>query len=136
MLGGHSDMCPITQNQTPKASVFLRNQAMFLCTTSHIDSSSDEDEGQNAAAELEVDKAADYHAILAVLLETLKELIEEGKVIDIFFKGKLHKNCELVFFIPFVKLDGDEGDKLCCSYQRCGLHVQQLCRYCQCPVPK
>jgi hypothetical protein len=99
----------------------------------HIDSSSDEDEGQNAAAESDVDKAADYHAILSVLLETLKELIEEGMVIDLFFKGKLYKNCELVFFIPFVKCDGDEGDKLCCSYRSRGQHVQQLCRYCQCP---
>jgi hypothetical protein len=100
-----------------------------------IDSSSDEDEGQNAAAESEVDKAADFHAILAVLflLETLKELIEEGMVIDIFFNGNLYKNCELMFFIPFVKFDGDEGDKLCCSYQSRGHHVKQLCRYCQCP---
>jgi hypothetical protein len=100
----------------------------------HIDSSSDEDEGQNAAAESEVDKAADYHAILAVLLEMLKKLIEEGMVIDIFFKGKLYKNCELVFFVPFVKCDGDEGDKLCCSYRSRGQHVQQLCRYCQCII--
>jgi hypothetical protein len=99
----------------------------------HLDSSLDEDEGVNAAAELEVDKAADYHAIRAVLLETLKEVIEEGMVISIFFKGKVHKNCELVFFIPFVKCDGDEGDKLCCLYRSCGQHVQQLCRYCQCP---
>ena len=89
--------------------------------------------GGNAAAESEVDKAADYHAILSVLLESLFQLIEEGMVVDIFYKGKLYKDCELVFFVPFVKCDGDEGDKLAGSYHSRGAHIQQLCRYCQCP---
>jgi hypothetical protein len=93
----------------------------------------DEDEGANAGKESDVDKAADYHAILEVLLASLKELIEEGMVVDIFHRGKLYKDCELVFFVPFVKCDGDEGDKLCASYRSRGAHVQQLCRYCQCP---
>jgi hypothetical protein len=95
--------------------------------------SDDEEEGGHAALESEVDKAADYHAILAVLLESLFELIEEGMVVDIFYMDKLYKDCELVFFVPFVKCDGDEGDKLCCSYRSRGAHVSQLCRYCQCP---
>jgi hypothetical protein len=94
---------------------------------------SDEEEGEHAGHEDEVDKAADYHAILAVLLESLFELIAEGMLVDIFYKGQLHKDCELVFFVPFVKCDGDEGDKLCCSYRSRGLRVKQLCRYCQCP---
>jgi hypothetical protein len=99
----------------------------------YANSMSDDEEGGNAAAETDVDKAADYHGILSVLLESLFQLVEEGMVVDIFYKGRLHKNCELVFFIPFVKCDGDEGDKLCCSYRSRGAHVQQLCRYCQCP---
>jgi hypothetical protein len=99
----------------------------------YADGLSDDEEEGNVAQETEVDKAADYHAILAVLLESLFELIEEGMVVDIYYKGKLYKDCELVFFVPFVKCDGDEGDKLCCSYRSRGAHVQQLCRYCQCP---
>jgi hypothetical protein len=101
--------------------------------TDALSEDDENEEGGNAAPESEVDKAADYHAILSVLLESLFELIDEGMVVDIFFKGKLYKDCELVFFVPFVKCDGDEGDKLCCSYRSRGAHVQQLCRYCQCP---
>jgi hypothetical protein len=122
-------MSPITQKRTPVASAFLSNWVMFQPMPPTL-----------IARWMKMllnrkwtKQAADYHAILAVLLETLKEVIEEGMVIDIFFKGKVHKNCELVFFIPFVKCNGDEGDKLCCSYRSRGQHVQQLCRYCQCP---
>jgi hypothetical protein len=92
--------------------------------------SSDEEE------EEEVDKAADYHAMLSVLLESLKELIADGMVTDLYYKETLYKDCELVFFVPFVKCDGDEGDKLCLSYRSRGANVQQLCRYCQCPTGK
>ena len=92
-----------------------------------------EEEGENAAVEDDADKSADYHEILSVLLDSLKELIEEGMMVDIFYNGKLHRNCELVFFVPFVKCNGDEGDKLCGSYRSRGVNVKQLCRYCQCP---
>jgi hypothetical protein len=92
------------------------------------------DEGAVGGGIAEVDKAADYHAILEVLLESLKELIADGMIVDIYFKDKLYKDCELVFFVPFVKCDGDEGDKLCCSYRSRGAHVQQLCRHCTCPT--
>jgi hypothetical protein len=50
----------------------------------------DEDEGANAGKESDVDKPADYHAILEVLLASLKELIEEGMVVDILHRGKLY----------------------------------------------
>ena len=99
----------------------------------YVDGMSDDEEGGIAEAESEVDKAADYHAILSVLLESLFQLIEEGMVVDIFYKGKMYSDCELVFFVPFVKCDGDEGDKLCCSYRSRGKDIKQLCRYCQCP---
>ena len=93
-----------------------------------------DDEGAFVGPEGDIDKAADYHEILAVLLESVKELIAEGMVMDIRYRGNLHKNCELVFFMPFVKCDGDEGDKLCLSFRSRGKHVQQLCRYCKCPT--
>jgi hypothetical protein len=38
-----------------------------------------------------VDKAADYHAILSVLMESLFELIEEGMVFDIMSRDILKK---------------------------------------------
>ena len=93
------------------------------------------EEGEQGEGEVDaVDKAADYHAILSVLLRSLKDLILDGMVVDINYKGKIYKDCELVFFVPFVKCDGDEGDKLSLSYRSRGANVQQLCRYCQCPT--
>ena len=81
----------------------------------------------------EVEKAADYHTILGVLLDSLKQVMAEGMVVDIFYRGTLYSNIELVFFIPFVKCDGDEGDKLCLHYRVRRGNVKQLCRYCLCP---
>ena len=74
----------------------------------YMDETDDEEgeEGINAAAEDDLDKAMDYHAILEVLLESMKALIDEGMVIDLYYNGKLYKNVELVFFVPFVKCDG------------------------------
>jgi hypothetical protein len=99
----------------------------------YVDGLSDDEEGADGTVEDEVDKAADYHAILAVLLESLFALIAEGMIVDIYYKKRLYKDCELVFFVPFVKCDGDEADKLCCSYRSRTKGVKQLCRYCQCP---
>ncbi|MCA1800341.1 MAG: hypothetical protein LC650_03520, partial [Actinobacteria bacterium] len=93
----------------------------------------DSDEGQDQGNETDHDIAADYHAILSVLLESLCKLIEEGMMFDVFFNGRLYKDCELVFFVPFVKCDGDEGDKLCGKYRSRGKRVAQLCRTCLCP---
>jgi hypothetical protein len=103
------------------------------CNDSDDDDRGEEDEDSVCEGDA-VDKAADYHAILSVLLQSVKDLISDGMVVDINYKGKIYKDCELVFFVPFVKCDGDEGDKLCLSYRSRGAHVQQLCRYCQCPT--
>ncbi|MCA1806935.1 MAG: hypothetical protein LC687_03600, partial [Actinobacteria bacterium] len=93
----------------------------------------DSDEGQDQGNETDHDIAADYHAILSVLLESLRKLIAQGMMFDVFFNGRLYKDCELVFFVPFVKCDGDEGDKLCGKYRSRGKRVAQLCRNCLCP---
>jgi hypothetical protein len=96
----------------------------------------DDDEGEEERHPHapKVHPATDYHTILGVLLESLKQLIVDGMVVNIKYKGKLYKDCELVFFVPFVKCDGDEGDKLCLHYRSRNSNVQQLCRYCDCPT--
>jgi hypothetical protein len=93
----------------------------------------DSDDDEEEEVPVQADKAADYHAILDVLLESLRELIADGMIVDINYKGQVYKNCELVFFVPFVKCDGDEGDKLCLSYRSRGKDISQLCRICKCP---
>jgi len=39
-----------------------------------------------------------------------------------------------VFFVPFIRCNTDEADKLCGSYTSRGKNVSQLCRYCMCPT--
>ena len=98
-----------------------------------------DDEGEDGHSvvdpdvDMDIDKAADYHAILDVLLESLDQLMKDGMVVDIYYKGKRYANTEVVFFSPFIKCDGDEGDKLCCLYRSRSKGQQSLCRYCMCP---
>jgi hypothetical protein len=116
-----------------------RGKKMFV-DSGHIaafematDDLTDEEEGAKSKASSDQNKASDYHQILSVLLQSLFALIKDGMVFDIHYKGQLHKNCELVFFVPFVKCDGDEGDKLCGHFRSRTEGVKQLCRYCTCP---
>ena len=94
----------------------------------------DSDEGEDDEAENKAQKAADYHCILAAILESYKELETEGMLFDIKYRGKLYKNIELIFYIHCIKCDTDEADKLCLSYRSRGWKVAQLCRYCLCPT--
>jgi len=39
---------------------------------------------------------------------------------------------EFVFFVPFIRCDTDEADKLCGAYTNRTAKVKQLCWYCCC----
>ena len=95
-----------------------------------------DEEGGDNSSEDTTKKAEDYHCLLAAILESYKELEVEGMLFDLRYKGKVHKNCELVFYIHCVKCDGDEADKLTHSYRSRTKNVAQLCRYCLCPTDK
>ena len=88
------------------------------------------DDEVSSAPRVEVHKSQDLHTILTKLLESYKALQENGMTWDYKFRGKVYKDVELVFFLAFVKCDGDEGDKLCGKYTSRGKHVGCLCRYC------
>ena len=79
-------------------------------------------------------KAQDLHAILAVILESYRKIQEKGLMWDLVYNGKVYKDVELVFFVPFIKCDTQEADDLCGSYKSRGANVSQLCRYCECPT--
>ena len=77
----------------------------------------------------------DLHAMLDVILASYVKLQKTGGVKwDLMYKGKLYEGVELVFFVPFIRCDTDEADKLCGSYTSRGKNVAQLCRYCKCPT--
>jgi hypothetical protein len=100
----------------------------------YVDGILDDEEDANGPVVDQVDKAADYRVILDVLWGSLKDLIADGVVLDIAYKGELYWNCELIFFVPFVKCNGDEGDELCGSFGSRGKDISQLCRHCPCPT--
>ena len=84
--------------------------------------------------EIKDSKAQDLHRILAGMLTSYLELQDEGLIWDYKYRGKVYKNLELVFFVAFVKCDGDEADKLTGHYSSRGLNVSCVCRYCVCPM--
>ena len=79
-------------------------------------------------------QAQDLHTILHVILKDFVEMQHDGFVWDLQIGDKLHKNVEFIPFVPFVKTDTDEADKLCGSYTNRNWNVAQLCRYCTCPT--
>ena len=95
---------------------------------------------QNALAEEGLDtgtgtkKAQDLHSIIDVIMASYVNLQNTGFVWDLMYKGKKYYDVEFVLFTPFLKLDGDEADKLCGSYTVRTSNVAQLCRYCECPT--
>ena len=93
-----------------------------------------DDEGEDNSAVDKVKKAEDYHCILAAILKSYVQLEAEGMQHDLRFRHKLHKNCELVFYLHCIKCDGDEAEKLTHSYRSRTKNVAQLCRYCLCPT--
>ena len=76
------------------------------------------------------DNAQDFHAMLACILEGFCDLQEHGFIWDFPYKGKLYKDVHFKIFVPFVKCDNEEADKLCGKYLARGHGVQQLCRAC------
>ena len=105
----------------------------------HMDSSdlfaADEGDSSDEGADSEW-RVQDYHTQLATILEEFVELQETGFLWDLKYKGKVYKDVEFVVFVPFIKCDTDEADKLCGKYQSRGKNVKHHCRYCHCPNDK
>ena len=79
-------------------------------------------------------KAQDLHAMLDHILAGLVELQKKGLKWDLVYNGRCFENVEFVFFVPFIRCDTDEADRLCGSYTNRTKNVAQLCRYCLCPT--
>jgi len=79
-------------------------------------------------------KAQDLHTMLDKILESFVEMQDRGFKWDLFYNGTLYEDVEFIPYVPFIKCDTDEADKLCGSYRSRGRNVAQLCRYCQCPT--
>ena len=80
--------------------------------------------------------AQDLHVILCVILSGLVEIQKKGFMWDLVVGDKLYENVEFVPFVPFIKCDSEEADKLCGHYCSRTANVSNLCRYCTCPTDK
>ena len=98
----------------------------------HQDALEDEGLADNNA----ISKAQDFHTMLEVVLKSYVTLQNKGFLWDLPYKGRIFKDIEFVFFTPFIKVDGEEADKLCGKFLSRTRNVAQLCRYCECPTDK
>ena len=94
------------------------------------------DEGNQPATNVE--RAQDFHAMLSTVLASHIELQETGFVWDLCCRGQVHKNIEFILFAPFMKVDGDEADKLCgkcLCWTKCGTNLPVMwCAFVPCNV--
>ena len=76
----------------------------------------------------------DMHAMIGVILESLEPVQRRGFLWDQAYRGVIYRNIHYKIFIPYVKCDNAEADKLCSKYEiRCG-NVKQVCRSCHIPM--
>jgi hypothetical protein len=78
----------------------------------HQDALQDESLADNVA----ISKAQDFHTMLKDVLKTYVKIQNTGFFWDLFYKQQWYKDIEFVLFTPFVKVDGEEADKLCRKY--------------------
>ena len=91
-----------------------------------------EEEGQ--ATDNKVCKAQDLHCMLREILSDYVKLQAKGFIWNLPYQNSVYNNIHFVLFTPFLKVDGDEAEKLCGKYTSRGQHVKMLCRYCECPT--
>ena len=91
-----------------------------------------QNEGQMDGSE--VHYSQDLHTMLEKVLKSLVKLQKEGFNWDLCYNDKVYKDVHFIPFVPFIKCDTDEADKLTGSYTNRTQFVSQLCRYCKCPT--
>jgi hypothetical protein len=61
------------------------------------------------------------------VLKSYVDLQNTGFIWDLAYKGIWYRDVEFVLFTPFIKVDGEEADKLCGKYLSRTSNVAQLC---------
>lgn len=93
-----------------------------------------QNEGNLARKNGRIAKAQDHHAILAHILKDVYKVMKTGFFWDLVYKDRVYRSLEFVLFVPFLKVDNEEADKLCGSFTSRTKNIKQLCRYCCCPT--
>ena len=90
--------------------------------------------GEGVPNHSKVKPIQDYHAMLDAVLDRYKDLQTTGIKFDWMYKGKMYPDTEFILFIPHIKADNEEADKLAGKYGSRSKHVAQICRFCTCPT--
>jgi hypothetical protein len=102
-----------------------------------VQDASDSDDHSSDADSIEgigEENVEDMHAMIGVILESLEPIQRRGFLWDLAYRGVIYRNIHFKIFVPFVKCDNTEADKLCGKYQiRCG-NVKHVCRSCHIPM--
>lgn len=100
------------------------------------DASDSEDHSSEAASIFGMgeENVEDLHAMIGVILETLDPIQARGFLWDLAYQGIIHRDMHYKIFIPYVKCDNVEADKLCGKYQMRGGNVKHVCRSCNIPM--
>jgi len=81
-------------------------------------------------------KAEDPHAALDHVPAGSMKLQKEGPKWDPICNGRTFSDVEFALFVPFVRCDMDEADKLCGACTNQTAKAKQLCRHCCCPTDR
>lgn len=112
-----------------------RGKAIFKASEhmeSFVSELSDGEGAQPATDKL--NKSQDFHCMLEVIMESLRDVLKNGFLWDLRYRGNTYKNIEFVPYVVMVKCDTDEADLLCGSFKTRTGNVKNLCRYCTCPT--
>ena len=90
-------------------------------------------EEEGTTEDKDVDPAQDFHTMLQIVLKSYVDLQNRGFYWDLRYKNKVYKDIEFVMFMPFIRCDTEEGDKLCGKFLTRTQRIAQLCWYCKCP---
>lgn len=113
-----------------------RGRRLFL-ESFHVDATRAQYEAEQNEGQLgnnDANPAQDLHTMLDVIFEELVQIQNQGFIWDLYYNNNLYKGIEFVPFVPFIKADTEEADRLCGSYTNRNKNVAQLCRYCECPT--
>ena len=128
-----------TLGYIPAIAKFKSRGRRLLIDSRHVDSITahpDALEGEGAEDDLRVNKSQDLHTMLDAVFESYVQLQASGFIWDLQYRNRVYKDLEFVLFTPFMKVDGEEGDKLCAKYTTRTGNVSNLCRYCECPTDR
>ena len=92
-----------------------------------------EEEGERPENSV-INKLEDYHAMLDAILDSYVKMQDEGCILDFNYNGKTYKDIEIITFIPYIKVDNEEADKLCAKFGSRSGGVAHICRYCAVPT--